>query len=163
MREQIDRLEEGQLVLTGGGEGVRVSAELAAAFVAGDQLLISGDSLLHVPQSEAGMVSGAVEAADDAFSDLAQCSDEAISTFFRSFGSALTSAEVREQILAANAFDVADAQRRGRSTTRLEVTQKMLDDMVEGLNMWSEIGMRRDETVDMVHHAGGISKCVEHR
>ena len=26
--------------------------------------------------------------------------------------------------------------------------------MVEGLNMWSEIGMRRDETVDMVHHAG---------
>ena len=27
MREQINRLEEGQLVLTGGGEGVRVSAE----------------------------------------------------------------------------------------------------------------------------------------
>ena len=154
MREQIDRLEEGQLVLTGGGEGVRVSAELAAAFVAGDQLLISGDSLLHVPQSEAGMVSAAVEAADDAFSDLAQCSDKAISSFFRSFGSALTSAEVREQILAANAFDVADAQRRGRSTTRLEVTQQMLDDMVAGLNMWSEIDVRRDETVDTVQHAG---------
>ncbi|MEC7174840.1 MAG: glutamate-5-semialdehyde dehydrogenase, partial [Actinomycetota bacterium] len=154
MREQINRLEEGQLVLTGGGEGVRVSAELATAFVAGDQLLISDDSLLRVPQAEAKMVSAAIEAADDAFSDLAQCSDEAISSFFRSFGFALTSTDVREQILAANAIDVADAQRRGRSTTRLEVTQKMLDDMVEGLNMWSEIGMRRDETVDMVHHAG---------
>ncbi|MEC6987663.1 MAG: glutamate-5-semialdehyde dehydrogenase, partial [Actinomycetota bacterium] len=68
MREQINRLEEGQLVLTGGGEGVRVSAELATAFVAGDQLLISDDSLLRVPQAEAKMVSAAIEAADDAFS-----------------------------------------------------------------------------------------------
>ena len=79
MAERIERLAEGQLVLTGGDSAVRVSAELADAFEAGDQLLVSGDTLLHVPASEALIAADAVAAAVDAFSQLAQCSDDDLS------------------------------------------------------------------------------------
>lgn len=154
MREQIERLSEGQLVLTGGDSAVRVTAELANAFVAGDQLLISDGTLLHVPADEARIASNAVSSAVDAFSLLADCSDDAISSFFVAFAAALTSSEVTEQVLSANRADVADAEQRGRSTTRLELSSKMLDEMVAGLKMWSEIETRRDETVDSIQHDG---------
>ena len=154
MAERIDRLVEGQLVLTGGDRAVRVSAELADAFDAGDQLLVSGDTLLHVPASEARIAADAVAAAADAFSRLAQCSDDDITLFFHSFASALTSSSVVDEVLAANAADVADAQQRGRSTTRLELTSNMINDMVTGLQMWGAIDMRRDETVDSIEHDG---------
>jgi len=154
MAERIERLAEGQLVLTGGDSAIRVSAELADAFEAGDQLLVSGDTLLHVPASEALIAADAVAAAVDAFSQLAQCSDDDITSFFHSFASALTSRKVVGEVLAANAADVADAQGRGRSTTRLELSPKMIDDMVAGLQMWGAIDMRRDETVDLIEHDG---------
>jgi len=152
--ERIDRLAAGQLVLTGGDRALRVSAELADAFEAGDQLLVSGDTLLHVPASEARIAADAVATAADAFSQLAQCSDDDITLFFHSFASALTSSSVVDEVLAANGADVADAQQRGRSTTRLELTSKMINDMVAGLQMWGAIDMRRDETVDVITHDG---------
>lgn len=154
MPERIEALSEGQLVLTGGDSAVRVTAELASAFVAGDQLLVAGRTLLHVPAAEARIAEEAVSAAVDAFSSLADCTDEAITSFFIEFASKLASSEVVDRVLEANFADVADANARGRSTTRLEITPKMIDDMVEGLKMWSEIDMRRDETVDTIQHEG---------
>jgi len=154
MPERIEALSEGQLVLTGGDSAVRVTAELARAFVSGDQLLVAGETLLHVPAAEARIAEEAVSAAVDAFSSLADCADEAITSFFIEFASKLASSEVVDRVLKANIADVADANARGRSTTRLEITPKMIDDMVEGLKMWSEIDMRRDETVDTIQHEG---------
>lgn len=154
MLERIESLSEGQLVLTGGDSGVRVSAELANSFVVGDQLLIADETLLHVPAEEARVAMNAISAAVDAFSSLADCSDDAISSFFLAFAAALASPEVVEQVLAANRADVKDARDRGRSTTRLELSSKMIDDMVAGLKMWSEIDMRRDEIVETIQHEG---------
>ena len=154
MRERIERLLEGQLVLTGGDSAVRVTADLASSFVAGDQLLVASDELLRVPSDEARIAANAVSAAVEAFSLLADCSDDAISSFFLAFADALASSEVVERVLAANRIDVTDAHERGRSTTRLELSSKMIDDMVAGLKMWSEIDMRRDETVETIQHDG---------
>ena len=72
----------------GGDRVAEVTSELAAAFKAGDQLIVVQDTgdLLHIPAGEYRMVDAAVSAAIDGFVELARCSDDQISDFFARFG-----------------------------------------------------------------------------
>ncbi len=140
----------------GGNRVARVSPELAAAFTAGDRLLVvanTGD-LLHVPAEVWQVAAEAVDRAHRAFLALGAVPDEAITDFFDRFAAALADADRFEAIAAANAADVASAAARGRSTTRLELSAAMRADMIAGLELWRDAPSGRDATLEVVDHDG---------
>src|SRR5688500_16738267 len=108
-------------IVYGGDRVTTVPEALAAAFVAGDRLVVvqaTGD-LLHVPASEAALVDRAVGDALGAFHALAAVADGAITTFYEAFAARLEDDAVFAAIADANAADVEAASAAGRSTTRL--------------------------------------------
>ncbi len=147
-------LTPGQLVPFGGDRVATVSEALAAAFVAGDRLVVvqeTGD-LLHVPTAEHERVSSAVGAALEAFHALATVSDDQLTAFFAGFADRLADDEVFAHIAAANTADVAAASKRKRSTTRLVLSPKMRDDMIDGLRVWQRADGGRDVQLTRIDH-----------
>ena len=63
-------------------------------------------------------------------------------------------ADVIGHVLTANRADVEAAERSGRSTTRLVLTDRMRSDMVAGLIGWRDSPLRRDARVATVEHDG---------
>ncbi len=152
----LDALQPGQLVPFGGDRVAAVSPELAAAFTAGDRLVVVQDSgaLLHISAAEHALVAEAVTTAAEAFAALASVTDDQISRFYEAFGASLADDEAFGPIAAANAEDVASAAGRGRSTTRLVLTESMRRNMIEGLLTWRDADPRRDRAIETVVHEG---------
>ena len=153
---QLTALSEGQQIVFAGDRVATVDAALAAAFTAGDRLLVdpATGALLHVPSADQAIASEAVGAAHAAFAELARCSDEQISGFFELFADLLEKPDVVEALGAANTTDVATAIERGRSTTRLDLTPSMLSGMVAGLRGWATSELRRDQPQARLDHEG---------
>jgi len=140
----------------GGDRTARVSDELAERFRAGDKLVVvqeTGD-LLHVPAADAEAAARAVGRAYDAFHGMGAVCDAAIDAFFGAFAARLESDAVWEKIAAANAEDVKRARARGRSTTRLEATDKMRRDMIAGLRAWQDAPAGRGRVIERIEHEG---------
>lgn len=153
--ERLTRLEAGQLVPFGGDQVAVVSADFAASFVAGDRLVVvqeTGD-LIRIPAEVSLLVESAVARARRAFTDLASVSDESLDLFYDATAAALADDRVMSTVLQANQADVEDARSRGRSTTRLEFSEKMRRDMIEGVKLWRHIDVRRDASVSTVQHS----------
>jgi len=153
---RLERLEAGQPIVFGGNRVAYVTPELAEAFAPGDHLIVvqeTGD-LLHVPVAEHEIVEAAVSAAFDGFAGLTQCSDDQISDFFARFAALLADDDAFAPIAEANVADVESARRRGRSTTRLDLSPTMRADMIAGLGGWERAESGRDATVDVVEHDG---------
>ncbi|MGE5211358.1 MAG: aldehyde dehydrogenase family protein [Acidobacteriota bacterium] len=150
------RLTEGQEIPFGGDRVAVVPAELAAEFVAGDRLIVvqSSGALLRIPAAVSDLVARAVADADVAFAELSRVSDDQISDFFERFAAALDDDERFAPIAGANAADVAAAERRQRSTTRLVLDDRMRRDMIDGLRGWRDSPSRRDGTVERIDHGG---------
>ncbi len=156
MSDELASLEANQPIVYGGNRVARVSPELAAAFRAGDRLLVvdtTGD-LLHVPAEQWEIATGAVGAAHRAFLALGAIPDDAITDFFDRFAQNLADDDRFEAIAAANADDVERARERGRSTTRLQLSDKMRADMIGGLNLWRDARSGRDATLEVIEHDG---------
>lgn len=153
---RLTSLHEGQQIIYGGNKVAVVDGELAAAFRAGDQLIVVNDSgaLLHIPAAEVEVAAAAVARAHRAFGYLGQISDEAISHFFDAFAAALTNDTTFSAIAEANATDVAEAKSKGRSTTRLVLSPKMRSDMIEGLRGWRDAETSRDSLLKSIDHEG---------
>jgi glutamate-5-semialdehyde dehydrogenase len=152
----LDRLTPGMPIPFAGNRVTMVSAELAAAFQPGDQLLVLQDSgeLLHVPAAAAQVADAAVAGAAAAFQALGAVSDEAITRFFDAFAAALETEAVWRVIAAANDQDVAAAKARGRSTTRLSLNPAMRRDMIAGLREWRDAAPMRGRVIERIDHAG---------
>ena len=156
MSEALDRLEPGMPVPFGGNRLARVSDALAAAFKPGDRLIVvqeTGD-LLHVPAADHAAAQAAVGRAHEAFAAMQSVSDEAISRFFDAFAARLESEDGWAAIANANAEDVARAQARGRSTTRLLANEAMRRAMIEGLRGWRDAPSQRGRVLERVEHDG---------
>ena len=152
--QRLDRLAAGERIVYGGDRCTTVTPELAAAFAAGDRLVVvheTGD-LLHLPAAEHAVASAAVGRATDAFSALASVSDEQITDFFEHFAALLADDKAFAPIAAANDADVTSAHQRGRATGRLTLSPKMRADMIDGLRVWRDIPTRRREMVHEVRH-----------
>lgn len=152
----LTSLESGQPIVYGGNRITHVSPELAAAFSAGDRLLVVNDTgdLLHIPAAEWETATSAVGRAHEAFNRLGPVSDEAISTFFERFAAFLADDQRFASIASANAEDVARAESRGRSTTRLRLSDGMRADMIRGLRMWRNAASGRDRVLETIDHDG---------
>ena len=148
----LDRLTPGMPIPFAGTRVATVSAELAARFAAGDSLLVLQDAgdLLHVPKAVGEIAEAAVGRARDAFHRLGRAADADITQFFAAFARALQSDTVWAKIAAANAADVEAARKRGRSTTRLAVSDAMRRDMVAGLLQWRDADSSRRHAIHPV-------------
>jgi len=152
--ELLEHLEAGMPVLTATGQIVRVSAALAAAFQPGDRLaaVAESEALLHIPAAESALATAAVSRAVDAFAAMGTVTDAQIAAFYEHFAEALADEAIWAQIRAANEADVARAQARGRSTTRLVASEKMRQGMIEGLRGWIGATSRRGQILETVEH-----------
>ncbi len=154
--ELLERLEVGMPVLTPNGRILRVSEALAAAFQPGDRLAAVAESgqLLHIPAAEAHRAAAAVTRASEAFAAMGGVTDEQIAAFYEHFATALADDAIWAEISAVNTDDVAQAQARGRSTTRLIATEKMRYGMIDGLRGWIAASSRRGQILETVYHEG---------
>lgn len=160
----LNELSTGMSIVFGGDRVTRVSAELAAAFKPGDRLLVveqTGD-LLHIPAAEAAIADEAVGRAHRAFAGMGSVSDGAISAFYEAFALGLEDNAAWAAILDANNADVERAKARGRSTTRLQASEKMRRDMIAGLREWRDAPARRGAVLETVEHEGWrVEQVVE--
>ena len=148
----LERLVAGQEILFGGNRVACVSAELAEAFAAGDQIRIvdrTGE-LLHIPSQEADIASAAVGRAVAAFGAMGEVEDERISRFYEEFALRLDSPEVWTEITRTNGEDVERATARGRSTTRLVASDALRRDMIDGLRAWISTSSRRGQVIERI-------------
>jgi glutamate-5-semialdehyde dehydrogenase len=154
--ERLVSLTAGMAIPYGGDKVARVSPELAARFAPGDRLIVLQDSgaLLHVPAAEQAIAEAAIGRASAAFARMGEVGDDQITAFFDAFAAALADDAIWGRIAEANARDVADAERRGRSTTRLKVSDRMRGDMVAGLRAWRDSAPARGAVVEAVTHEG---------
>ncbi len=143
-------------IIYDGNRVVTVSLELADAFEDGDRVLVLQDSgeLLHIPAADWLAARGAVDAAASAFSAMSGVSGKQVSAFFLAFAHQLEGEDSLAPITEANARDVAGARERGRSTTRLVLSEKMLGSMVEGLLLWANADSKSGQIVETVNHPG---------
>ena len=153
---KLETLVAGMPIPFGGDRVAFVSPALSEAFKPGDRLVVVQDSgdLLHVPSAVQAIAAGAVGRAHEAFGKLAAVSDAAITKFFEAFAANLADDGAWGAIAKANAEDVAKAQARGRSTTRLAVSAAMRADMIAGLNVWRDAPAGRGRLVERVEHEG---------
>lgn len=149
-------LQAGQLVPFGGDRLAVVPLELAQRFAPGDRLVVVQDSgaLLHIPAAEHALVNTAVDRAVHAFAALASVADEQISAFYDAFATALEDDDTFSMIASANEADVQSARARGRSTTRLILSERMRTDMVDGLRVWRDSTSPRHRVTEEVRHDG---------
>jgi glutamate-5-semialdehyde dehydrogenase len=154
--ERLEQLTAGMPIPFGGDRLTRVPEALAAAFRPGDRLIVMQDTgeLLRVPADVHALAAAAVERATEAFAQIGQASDAAISAFFDHFARRLEADETWAPIAGANDADVAGAKARGRSTTRLVATPKMRADMIAGLREWRDAKPSRGRLVEHIDHAG---------
>ena len=160
--EPLEELVAGSPLIFGGNRIVRVSRELAERFQPGDSVVVvqSTGDVLHLPRAERDLADKAVELALEAFATLNSVDDEAIGRFFETFAHRLENDETWSAIGEVNAADVADAQRRGRSTTRLVADEDMRRKMVAGLRQWISAPSRRGQVLEAVDHDGWTAELV---
>ena len=149
----LNELEPDSLIVTASGQAFRVSKALAEAFQPGDLVIPnSQQGLLHLTNDEQQIVDTAVTQSLEAFTTMQQVTDDQVTDFFNAFCDALTSEKIWTSIQRINEKDVAMANARGRSTTRLEVSETMRTSMIDGLREWAETDPSRNSIVETIHH-----------
>lgn len=154
--EPLTTLTPGMPLIVGGDKIVRVDAALAASFCSGDALLVVPDTgeLLHIPKADRVAAFEAVSKAAGAFAALGDVDDATLDTFFEGFAARLDDDTVFAQIVTANNRDVEQAKARGRSTTRLVITETMRRDMIAGLHNWADTISLRGQVQRTITHEG---------
>jgi len=159
---ELTQLEAGTPILFGGNRVLRVSPELAERFRPGDSVVVveASEEILLIPAEEERIAGDAVGRAQTAFSTLAAASDEAISDFYLAFADRPANDSIWARIQEVNAEDVAKAQARGRSTTRLVANEKLRGGMIEGLRGWVGAQSRRGQILETVNRDGWRTELV---
>ena len=163
MAQNLTRLEEGMPIVFGGNRVTHVGPELAAAFTEGDRLVVVQDTgdLLHIPRTDWERATGSVTAAVGAFAEMGKITSDQIGTFFEAFAAYLADDTSFAPVADANVSDVERAAGKGRSTTRLRLTERMRSDMVDGLRLWAGLQVGRGEVLEKVEHEGWVLEQVK--
>ena len=156
MGDLLTKLEAGMPIIYGGNRVVTVSPDLAEAFIDGDRLVVVQDTgdLLHIPETAWSTAMSAVDSAVEAFGAIGGVEDNQITAFYTNFAHRLADDDAFALIALANAADVERARERGRSTTRLMLSDQMRQDMIDGLKSWASAPAGRGEVVQTKTHDG---------
>jgi glutamate-5-semialdehyde dehydrogenase len=92
-----------------------------------------------VPKADSDLVASCINESVNAFSALENVTDSQIMSFYEGFARRLKDEAIFSQIREANERNVADAQGKGRSTTRLVLSEAMRQDMIDALLIWKEL------------------------
>jgi len=154
--QPLTELTPGMPIVYGGNRVVAVGDDLARVFRPGDRLIVAQDTgaLLHVPADDWSRAEAAVTEAVTAFALMGAVGDDQISSFFKGFASYLEDDSTFDAIARANEADVDAARSRGRSTTRLVLSDRMREGMVEGLRLWPEGDSGRGRVLEEIDHDG---------
>lgn len=151
----LDQLTAGTIVLSAAGKSFQVSESLANEFRPGDSLIANDTAgLLLIPALQRQLATQAVDRAVNAFEQMESASDDQLIAFFHHCAELLANDTVWKNIKTVNQVDVINAKSRGRSTTRLEVSDSMRQNMIEGLQGWASLASRRDAVLETVTHNG---------
>ena len=147
-----DLLRAGDRVLVG-ATVLTVDADFASALEPGDKVLgvASSGELRRIPSRVVELVGASMDAAVDAFSAMSLVGQDQVTRFFEVAAGLLADDRVFGAVARANRADVESAAARGRSTTRLVLSDSMRQGMVEALRMW------RDSAQE-----GGVGPSIEH-
>ena len=156
-----ETLRAGDRVLVGTSL-IEVSEEFASSLRAGDRVLgvESGGHLRRIPAEVSAVVDEALGAASAAFGLMSSVPQSAVTHFYRRAAELLGDDKVFSRVEAANAADVESARSRGRSTTRLVLTESMRAGMIEALAMWRDIPEGATELSTVSHDGWDVT---EHR
>ena len=133
----------------------QVGTEIADRYREGDLIIgISGGHLLHVPQADLLVANRAVTQSVEAFDLLKSVASDQISQFFHTFAQRLKDDAIFAKIKKCNEDDVASAVQRGRSTTRLMLTDVMRGDMISALHTWGNTPHVDGAALESVDHQG---------
>ena len=159
---ELTSLTAHQAIPYGGNRFTTVTPDLAEAFVAGDRLVVVQDTgdLLHIPQEVWDVSAAGVSRATDAFGRMGSVTDDQITRFYLAFASLLRDEAAFAPIAAANAADVDAAAAKGRSVTRLVLSETMRNEMIAGLETWSKIPSIRNQSVEHVEHEGWSAELL---
>jgi glutamate-5-semialdehyde dehydrogenase len=149
------RLQAGDWVAIGRSR-IRVTPSFADSLKDGDDVLAlaATGELRRLPREVVDLVESAVKDAAEAFKLLSEVPDASINDFFVLAARALSDDQIFAQIQKVNEADVRSAETRGRSTTRLVLSESMRRDMIEALSLWSVAPMSRDSLVGTTQHSG---------
>lgn len=153
---RLEHLTPGMPIVHGGDRVTYVDEDLAEAFEPGDHLVVveSTGDLLHVPAEQHRIARKAVSAATEAFGGMGAIDDEQIDAFYGAFAARLADDGTYAPIERTNREDVERARERGRSTTRLTLTEDMRAGMVAGLEAWRDAPGGRGRVVGRIEHEG---------
>lgn len=158
----LEELIAGQRIPFAGNRWTEITPDLAAAFRPGDRLVVvqTTGEILHIPGAISGLTDRAVRDAREGFQSLIGVNSDGITAFYAEFADRLSDDMVFADIVRANETDVADARRRGRSTTRLVLDEKMRRSMVDALHMWRDMADGRDVPTNRVAHRDwSVTEC----
>lgn len=135
---------------------VVVTDEFAAELEPGDMVVgvASTGALRRIPRAVADLVDVAVERSIAAFSRLAMAGTHDVTAFFEAAARRLADDALFTAIARANERDVADAAKRGRSTTRLVLDDRMRSSMVEAFGLWAAWREPAHQLLSSVEHEG---------
>lgn len=137
------------------GRPVVVDDAIINKFVDGDALFgLSDGQILHVGNEELALVDRSVSDAQAAFRELGNCTDDQISMFYSRCAEKLRDSKIREALLSSNSLDVQSAKERNRQTTRLILTNQVLDGMVDALRMWQMAPQTTGRVLELAEHDG---------
>ena len=137
-----------------GGKLVEIGSEIANAFVDGDRLIATASAgLLLVPKSDSDLVTSSITESLNAFAALSEVTDRQIMSFYEGFARRLMDDGIFKQIRDANEKNVSDAQSKGRSTTRLVLSETMRQDMIAALLIWKDL-VASTSLSETVNHDG---------
>lgn len=139
-----------------------IGEAIADSFVEGDRLIgLTGGQLLHIPQVDLQISNEAVTQSVDAFRQMMSISPNQITRFFEEFARLLGDDQIFQQIQAVNTVDVSSAKGRGRSTTRLVLTDSMRRDMISALLIWAQTDHVDGSILGAIEHTGWKVSAVK--
>ena len=137
------------------GSPHRIGEAIANSFVLGDRLIgLSGGQILHIPQADLIISHDAVSQSAMAFEEMKTTLPEQITAFYQEFARLLGDEQIFSQIRTVNEADVAIAKDRGRSTTRLTLTDSMRRDMINALLTWARTPQVNGSILETTEHSG---------
>lgn len=152
----LTSLTPGMPIVWGGNRVTYVDDALASAFGDGDSLIVlqHNGELVHIPAAAVSTADVAVTAAAAAFDAMGDVSDRSITNFYLEFAERLADNDSFAPIAQANADDIESARSRGRSVTRLILSDRMRAGMIEGLSGWATTRSGRGAVIDSIDHEG---------
>lgn len=135
---------------------IEVPREFAASLGEGDVVLgiAATGELRRLPAEVVSVVDDAVSSAVRAFAQLSSIDQGSVDLFFDIAAARLADDSVFGPVRAANNVDVDSARTRGRSTTRLILSDAMRADMIDALRMWRDLPAGSSARMSEVRHDG---------